>query len=352
MNVAPEPTLLRIPMRTLSRQTRYALEGVTDVLVYKIAMTTRFRGVTRREGLLLRGQAGWGEAAPFWNYDDAESSRWLAAALESARRFPPVARRKFVPVNVTIPVVSPEDAHERVIASGGCATAKIKVAEPGVSVGRDCGRICAVADALRATVGSQAKIRVDANGAWEVDEACAAIPAMAKAAGSVPIEYVEQPCLTVDELAAVRRRVDVPIAADESIRRAHDPMEVARKQAADVVIIKVAPLGGVRAALRVARKSGLGVVVSSALETSVGLSVGVAAAAAVPGPSRAAGLATASLLVGDVTEPLVPERGRLPVERREPDQALIDRTPVDGDLIARWGMRLEGMAEHLGVASR
>ena len=133
MNVAPEPTLLRIPMRTLSRQTRYALEGVTDVLVYKIAMTTRFRGVTRREGLLLRGQAWWGEAAPFWNYDDAESSRWLAAALESARRFPPVARRKFVPVNVTIPVVSPEDAHERVIASGGCATAKIKVAEPGVS---------------------------------------------------------------------------------------------------------------------------------------------------------------------------------------------------------------------------
>ena len=87
MNAAPQPTLMRIPMRTLSRQARYALEGVDDILVYKVAMTTRFRGVTRREGLLLHGHAGWGEAAPFWNYDDAESSRWLAAALESARRF-------------------------------------------------------------------------------------------------------------------------------------------------------------------------------------------------------------------------------------------------------------------------
>ena len=242
MNAAQQPTLMRIPMRTLSRQTRYALEGVDDILVYKVAMTTRFRGVTRREGLLLHGHAGWGEAAPFWNYEDAESSRWLAAALESARRFPPVPRRKFVPVNVTIPVISPEEAYERVKASGGCATAKIKVAEPGVSVGRDCARIAAVADALRETVGGQAMIRLDANGAWEVDEARTAIPAMAAAAGVVPIEYVEQPCLTVDELAEVRRSVDVPIAADESIRRAEDPLEVARKEAADVVIIKVAPL--------------------------------------------------------------------------------------------------------------
>ena len=349
---APQPTLMRIPMRTLSRQARYALEGVDDILVYKVAMTTRFRGVTRREGLLLHGHAGWGEAAPFWNYDDLESSRWLAAALESARRLPPVPRRKFVPVNVTIPVISPEEAYERVKASGECATAKIKVAEPGVSVGRDCARIAAVADALRETVGGQAMIRLDANGAWEVDQAREAIPAMAAAAGVVPIEYVEQPCLTVDELAQIRRSVDVPIAADESIRRAEDPLEVARKEAADVVIIKVAPLGGVRAALKVARKSGLGVVVSSALETSVGLSVGVAAAAAVPGVPRAAGLATASLLVGDVTQPLIPERGCLPVGRLEPDQELIDRTPVDGDLVTRWGMRLEGMAEHLRVGSR
>ena len=214
MNASQYATLMRIPMRQLSRQTRYALEGVDDILVYKVAMTTRFRGVTRREGLLLHGHAGWGEAAPFWNYDDAESSRWLGAALESARRFPPVPRRKYVPVNVTVPVISPEEAYDRVKASGGCATAKIKVAEPGVSISRDCARIAAVADALRETVGGQAMIRLDANGAWEVDQAREAIPAMAAAAGVVPIEYVEQPCLTVDELAQVRRSVDVPIAAD------------------------------------------------------------------------------------------------------------------------------------------
>ena len=332
MNASPYATLMRVPMRTMSRQTRYALEGVDDILVYKVAMTTRFRGVTRREGLLLHGHAGWGEAAPFWNYDDAESARWLGAALESARRFPPVPRRKYVPVNVTIPVISPEEAYERVKASGGCATAKIKVAEPGVSVSRDCARIAAVADALRETVGGQAMIRLDANGAWEVDDARAAIPAMTDAAGVVPIEYVEQPCLTVGELAEVRRSVDVPIAADESIRRAEDPLEVARKEAA--------------------RKCGLGVVVSSALETSVGLSIGVAAAAAVPGVPRAAGLATASLLVGDVTTPLVPERGRLPVGRLAPDLNLIGRGPEDSDLVSRWGMRLEGMAEHLEEVSR
>ena len=198
MNASQQVTLMRIPMRTLSRQARYVLEGVDDILVYKVAMTTRFRGVTRREGLLLHGHAGWGEAAPFWNYYDVESSRWLAAALESARRFPPVPRRKYVPVNVTVPVVSPEEAYERVKVSGGCATAKIKVAEPGVSVSRDCARIAAVADALRDTVGGQAMIRLDANGAWEVDEARAAIPTMAEAAGVVPIEYVEQPCLTVN----------------------------------------------------------------------------------------------------------------------------------------------------------
>jgi len=166
----------------------------------------------------------------------------------------------------------------------------------------------------------------------------------------LPLERSER--TFVDELAEVRRSVDVPIAADESIRRAEDPLEVARKEAADVVIIKVAPLGGVRSALRVARKCGLGVVVSSALETSVGLSIGVAAAAAVPGVPRAAGLATASLLVGDVTTPLVPERGRLPVGRLAPDLNLIGRGPEDSDLVSRWGMRLEGMAEHLEEVSR
>lgn len=347
MNASQQATLMRIPMRTLSRQTRYALEGVDDILVYKVAMTTRFRGVTRREGLLLHGHAGWGEAAPFWNYDDAESSRWLAAALESARRFPPVPRRKYVPVNVTIPVIAPEDAYERVKASGGCATAKIKVAEPGVSISRDCARIAAVADALRQTVGGQATIRLDANGAWEVDEARAAIPALVEAAGVVPIEYVEQPCLTVDELAQVRRSVDVPIAADESIRRAPNPVAAARMSGAQVAVIKIAPLGGPERALRIARDTGLRVVVSSALETSVGLAAGVRTAAALPGRALACGLATASLLAADVTAPLEVSGGRIHVATRSPDPKLIDHSPVDGDLLSKWLARLMACAPHI-----
>ena len=341
MNAAQQPTLMRIPMRTLSRQTRYALEGVDDILVYKVAMTTRFRGVTRREGLLLHGHAGWGEAAPFWNYDDAESSRWLGAALESARRFPPVPRRKYVPVNVTVPVISPEEAYDRVKASGGCATAKIKVAEPGVSISRDCARIAAVADALRETVGGQAMIRLDANGAWEVDEAREAIPAMASAAGVVPIEYVEQPCPDVAGLAALRRLVDVPVAADESIRLSNDPLAVARSGAVDVAVLKVAPLGGVRRALALAERLGLPAVVSSALDTSVGLSAGVSLAAALPELAGACGLGTVRLLDRDVAAPsFAPISGGLPVRPVHVSRRLLASVGADDDLTSRWQVRL------------
>ena len=322
------------------------LARIDRAVVWDIPLTTPFRGITRRDGVLLHGPGGWGEVAPFWDYGLEASAPWLASGLCQALGNSLLPRyRETISVNVTVPEVGAQEAAELVRASGA-RTAKVKVSGSSDKRSADLERL----EAVRSALGRSGKVRIDVNGAWDLDTARENLPLMDRAAGG--LEYAEQPCATVYDLADLRRAVDVPIAADESIRRAHDPMEVARKQAADVVIIKVAPLGGVRAALRVARKSGLGVVVSSALETSVGLSVGVAAAAAVPGPSRAAGLATASLLVGDVTEPLVPERGRLPVERREPDRELIDRTPVDGDLIARWGMRLEGMAEHLGVASR
>ena len=352
MNAAQQPTLMRIPMRTLSHQTRYALEGVDDILVYKIAMTTRFRGVTCREGLLLHGHAGWGEAAPFWNYGDLESSRWLAAALESARRFPPVPRRKFVPVNVTIPVISPEEAYERVKASGGCATAKIKVAEPGVSVGRDCARIAAVADALRETVGGQAMIRLDANGAWEVDQAREAIPAMAAAAGVVPIEYVEQPCASVEELAELRRRLDgmVAIAADESIRRAADPLRVRELGAADVVVLKVQPLGGAAACLDLAERLEIPVVVSSAVETSVGLEAGLRLAAALPELPFACGLETGRLLARDVTvHPLLSVAGEIEVHTVHVDAELVEACRADARTERWWLDRLQRVAAVAGV---
>ncbi|MCR3747595.1 O-succinylbenzoate synthase [Lentzea californiensis] len=275
------------------------------VHAYSIPMRARFRGITQRTGLLFEGPAGWGEFCPFEEYDDAEAAAWLACALEAANDGWPAPVRDRVPVNCTVPVVSPEKAHE-IVARSGCSTAKVKVAES--TLAEDCARLEAVRDAL----GPQGFVRVDANMLWDVDTAVAAIRAMDKAAGG--LQYVEQPCHTLDELAAVRRRVGVPIAADESIRKADDPLKVAVSGAADIAVIKVAPLGGVRKALEVAEACGLPCVVSSALETSVGMAAGVALAAALPSLDYACGLATLQLLDGDVTSAsLLPVDGYLPV---------------------------------------
>src|SRR4051794_40808270 len=252
-------------------------------------MRTRFRGVTRREGMLVRGPAGWGEFSPFPEYGAKECARWLAAAREAAHDGWPAPLRPRIPVNVTVPAVDPETAH-RITRASGCRTAKVKVAEPGQSEADDLARVEAVRDAL----GPGGKIRVDANGAWDPDTAVHMLELLGD------LEYAEQPCATLDELALVRRRVDTPIAADESIRRAEDPLRVRAAEAADVVVLKVQPLGGVRAALRIAEECGLPAVVSSAVETSIGLAAGLALAAELPALPYACGLATLSLLEGDV----------------------------------------------------
>ncbi|HVV25182.1 MAG TPA: o-succinylbenzoate synthase, partial [Pseudonocardiaceae bacterium] len=220
-------------------------------------MRTRFRGITIREGLLLSGPVGWGEFSPFLDYDDRECVPWLASAVESATEGWPAPVRDRVPVNCTVPVVAPDRARDLVAASG-CATAKVKVADPGMPLADDCSRVAAVREAL----GPGGRIRVDANAAWDVATAVTAIRALDRAAGG--LEYVEQPCPGLADLAAVRRQVAVPIAADESIRRAEDPLRVAVAGAADIAVIKVAPLGGVRRALAVAEACGLPCVVSSA----------------------------------------------------------------------------------------
>lgn len=334
-----------IPMTVLPATVRAVLEGIDRLLIYRVPMTTRFRGVTSREGILLHGTEGWGEAAPFWEYDAHESSAWLMSALSAATVPHPKPLRRTVGVNVTIPVCTPEQAYDRVLTSGGCTTAKVKVADPKSSIVDDIARVEAVADALAVTAQSEARIRVDANGAWGEDEAIAAIRELDDGARAIGgLEYVEQPCSRVEELAYVRRHVDVPIAADESIRRAHDPLRVARAEAADIAVIKVAPLGGMQRALSIAEETGLDVVFSSALETSVGLATGVKAAAALPGQSRACGLATASLLSGDVGEPLAVVSGEIIVRDVEVDEGIIDAYPVDEDLLSRWGERLESIS--------
>jgi o-succinylbenzoate synthase len=293
-------------------------ELLPTLRAFSIPMRNRFRGITVREGALLRGPVGWGEFSPFAEYGPAESSRWLASAIESATIGWPDRRRDLVGVNVTIPAVRADVAHG-LVANSGCRTAKVKVAEPGQAEDEDVERVAAVRDAL----GPSGRVRIDANGGWDVDQATTMLSRLAR----FGLEYAEQPCASLDELAAVRKRTDVPLAADESIRRASDPLAVRVAGAADIVVLKVAPLGGVRPSLRVAQECGLPVVVSSAVESSIGLAAGVALAAALPQLDYDCGLATIHLLTGDVTaDPLLPTGGQLSVRP----------ATVDFEQIAQW----------------
>lgn len=311
------------------------MAGAPDLVVWDVPLRTRFRGLTRRDGVLVRGDAGWGEFSPFWDYDDTVAARWWHAAREAADLGWPAPRRTHVPVNVTVPAVDPEQAHRIVTASGGCRTAKVKVAEPGQPEGADEARLEAVRDAL----GPGGAVRVDANAAWDVDTAAARLAALDRAAGG--LQYAEQPVRGVDDLAALRRRTHVPLAADEAVRLSDDPLAVVRRQAADVLVLKVQPLGGVRACLRLAEQAALPVVVSSALESSVGLAAGLALAAALPELPYACGLATAALLAEDlVADPLLPVDGRIEVRRPAPVPALLDAAAADPALAARWHARV------------
>ena len=286
-----------------------ALDDVLDrVHVVALPMRVRFRGITTRELVLIDGPAGWGEFGAFGEYGDAEAAHWLAAALDSAYRTPPPARRMRIDVNATVPAVDAAQVPEILARFPGARTAKVKVAEPGQTLDDDVARV----DAVRALVPI---VRVDANGAWTVDQAIAAAAALG------PLEYLEQPCATVDELAQLRRRVDVPVAADESIRKAGDPLAVVRAGAADIAVLKVAPLGGISAMLKIAAQIDIPVVVSSALDSAVGIAVGLAAAAALPNLNHACGLGTGRLFAEDVSEPVAPVDGYLPVGPVTPDPA-------------------------------
>lgn len=323
-----------------------ALPGVEEVLecahVVRIPLHVRFRGVTEREAVLLNGPHGWGEFAPFPEYDDAESARWLACAVESAWRPPVPLVRHDVPVNATVPAVPAAEVPGVLARFDGCTTAKVKVAERGQTLADDVARLTEV----RAALGPAGRIRIDANGAWDVDAAVVALTALAR----FDLEYAEQPCPTLDELARLRGRLaraglDVPVAADESVRRASDPLRLAMAGAADVVVVKVAPLGGVRPALRVAARLGdvhrIPVVVSSALDTSVGLAAGLRLAAALPELPFACGLGTGALLADDVTPTPPPLRqGRIAVAEVVPDRWSLQRLAADDECTRWWQDRL------------
>jgi O-succinylbenzoate synthase len=313
-----------------------AAELLPTLRAFAIPMPTRFRGITLREGALLRGPAGWGEFSPFAEYGPRESARWLSSALEAAVHGWPAPVRDSVPVNVTVPAVGAEQAY-KIVAESGCRTAKIKVAEAGQAAADDIERVAAVRDAI----GPDGRIRVDANGGWTVERAQRQLSDLSV----FGLEYAEQPCATLAELAELRRRIDVPLAADESIRRAEDPLKVRAAGAADIVVLKAQPLGGVRSALEIAEQCGLPAVVSSAVDTSVGLAAGVALAAALPDLPYACGLATMSLLAGDVTaDPLAETGGALPVRPAVVDEVALARYEVDP---AGWRERLLAAAGFL-----
>lgn len=302
----------------------------------KIPMALRYRRLRERRAVLLRGPAGWGEFSPFEEYSDPVAASWLAAALESATRPLPAPVRHRIPVNVTVPPVPARPAAQ-LVRDSGCRTAKVKVAEPGQDFAHDLSRVAAVREAL----GEGGLLRVDVNGAWAVDEAEAALRRLRE----FDLQYVEQPCATLSEMAELRKRTDVPIATDESIRAGASPEQIASSGAADILVMKTQPMGGVGRMLEWASRTGLPVVPSSALETSVGLAAGLAAAAALPELPYACGLATASLLAGDVVRrPLAPEGGVITLRRPAPGPELLERWRPPADVASEMIARTERAA--------
>ncbi|MBX7447306.1 o-succinylbenzoate synthase [Mycolicibacterium sp. 3033] len=305
---------------------RPELSDVLDRLhVVSLPMRVRFRGITTREIALIDGPAGWGEFGAFPEYGPPEAAHWLAAAIDAAYRPLPSVRHARIPINATVPAVRAAEVADVLARFPGARTAKVKVAEPGQSLADDVARV----NAVRALVPT---VRVDANGGWSVDDAVTAARALT---ADGPLEYLEQPCATVPELAEVRRRVQVPVAADESIRKAEDPLHVVRSRAADIAVLKVAPLGGVRAMLAVAEQIDIPIVVSSALDSAVGIGIGLVAAGCLPSLPHACGLGTGGLFVDDVVEAVAPVDGELPAAAVAPDPARVTALAAAPER-ARW----------------
>jgi o-succinylbenzoate synthase len=304
--------------------------------VVAIPLVRRFRRIDVREAVVFEGPEGWTEFSPFAEYDDDEAATWLRAAIGFGWTASPAPRRDAIPVNATVPAVGADDVPAVLARFPGCRTAKVKVADGGQHLTDDVARVAAVRRAL----GPEGRVRVDANGRWSIDEAERAVHALER----FDLEYVEQPCATLAELVELRERIrdlDIPVAADESVRRADDPLRVAREGAADLLVIKAQPLGGVARALRVVAEAGLPAIVSSALDTSVGLAMGAALAAALPDLDYDCGLGTSALFVDDVADPpLRAENGMLPVTRATPAPDRLHRLAADDVRRAWWLDRL------------
>ena len=294
---------------------------VSAARIVALPLRTKFRGLEEREVLLFEGPKGWAEWAPFVEYTDEEAAVWLAAAINFAYGELPQLHRDRIAVNATLPAVAP-DSVERVLSNfGEFSTVKIKVAETGHTITDDIARIQKVRELYPDT-----KIRLDANGGFQITQAIDLVNQL-KHLG-IDIEYFEQPVASIAEMAELRlqlSRIGVKIAADESVRKVSDPLAVAQANAADILVLKAAPLGGIGRALDIAAEAELPVVISSALDSSVGLSMGAYLAAAIPDLEFDCGLATSALLAGDVTrEPLRAENGFIQVRRIDVDKSKLE----------------------------
>lgn len=310
--------------------------------VVSLPLRTKFRGLIEREVMLFEGPQGWAEWSPFVEYETAEAAVWLEAAIEfgwSAQATELAdGSANSIAVNAILPAVAPAAVAEILRRFGQFSTLKMKVAEPGQSLDHDLARIDAALE-----FNPDVKIRLDANGAYSVSQAVELAKSLVER--SIEVEYLEQPVATVSEMAELRALLEptgIKIAADENVRKASDPLAVARAGAADILVLKAAPLGGISRAIEIASQAALPTVVSSAMDSSVGLSMGAFLAAKLPNHGFDAGLGTASLLAADVTrEPLKPVEGKIEVRRIEVDQAALDRHRAEDHRVDWWLDRLE-----------
>ena len=316
------------------------VELTQSARVVSLPLRNKFRGLTQREVLVFEGPQGWAEWAPFVEYPDEEAALWLTAAIEFGySEFPELPRQK-IPVNATLPAVAPDQVAAILARFGSFATVKIKVAESGQSKTEDIQRIKAVREIYSAT-----KIRLDANGNLEVEQALELIRDLNSQ--GIELEYFEQPVATIAELAEVKLtlakdQIPVKIAADESVRKVTDPLAVAQANAADILVLKAAPLGGINRSLEIAKDAGLPVVISSALDSSIGISMGAHLAALLPELNFDCGLGTATLLAGDVTRnPLLPVDGQIDVQRVDVDEEKLKIFQADDHRVDWWLDRLE-----------
>ena len=314
------------------------LDLILDSLrVISLPMKTNFRGINHREVALFEGPQGWAEFSPFLEYSDEESSRWLACAIEAATQPRPKLFRTSVTVNGTIPATNDKKVVDDLVASyPGVKTYKVKV---GDNLSEDIVRLARIR-----SLGRKVNIRIDVNGLWSVEQALTNLYAFYENVG--PFEYVEQPCATLDELRELKSKIRIPlkIAVDEVIRKSADPFSLELQGAADIVMLKVQPLGGIRNAHALAAHHKLPVVVSSALESAVGINYGLILAASFEEMSYDCGLGTGSLLAKNVAEiPIVD--GKMQIQRFEPN---FDGLEVSAERFDWWKNRIMRTAALLG----